>query len=786
MQTNTHKKYSGQPDENVSPEVKASEEWGLQCAEYIIHHQNGGLQAFHNAKGDYDRWRLYAVGKQDQGQYKPVIRMDPKASKQEHLLSIRQDVKNYATNIVNIVVSKINARKYDPVVDPKDPLALDQKKEFKAKVQAYIEQREFLESIGLGQQARAMNAEIPDDLMPDNVTELDIYMELNYKMEQAIKLEKAISDALEKNSFYDVTSRLYAKDLVVCGPGAIFTGLDQNNEALVRYIDVANMLVPFSERGDWKNAKYMAHKEWMTLADLKTLNKTLSDNDFEEIKKHSRNNTGTSVLFDDVSSGDYLNQQDVEKYEVVHFEYKTTNQKVFLKKQDKGGNVRMHKKDWNYYADPEKMESFKKKYKGEREIIRKNHQAIYSGYYIVGTDYVMNYGLKNNIETPNGPWGQTVFGYKVFAPDYYNGHISSLMGQMEPILDDLQEYSLKIREHLAQPFPDGVMLDLHALRKAASSFKWKGKQMTEQDILEMAYQNKVLLFDGSVGKYAPGSSYKPVHSLGDGSGEVAKYIQLIGQSLMELERITGLNQVTMAASLDKKAGKGVTEMQQQASEVALDHLYDAKKYLCQEVYKSVGTLVLQAAKFGGKKGDINRDVTKHTYDFVAEARPTDYEWTQFYQELTQLREAGMITAGDLATVRQIRNLKEARAYLTVTEKKKQRDAAQREQANNEFNIQSQQQSAQMSHQAKLAEIQAKYQGDSGLKQIEIQLEKIRHQNKMAELEKQIELETMSKMSLEDQKARYESKIVEEKAEEDRETKLAVEEKRSRNKEVTAS
>lgn len=786
MRTNTQKNYTGQPDENVSPEVKATPKWGLQCAEYIIHHQNGGLQAFHNSKADYNRWRHYYVGKQDQNQYKPVIRMDPKSTKQEHLVHIRQDIKNYATNLVNIVVSKMTARKYDPVVDPKDPLAINQKKEFKAKVQAYIEQREFLESIGLGEQAKAMNTEIPQDLMPSNVTELDIYMELNYKMEHAIKLEKAINDALQLNGFYDVTARLYATDLVVCGPGAIFTGLDQNNEPLVRYIDVADMLVPFSKTGDWKNAKYLAHKEFMTLADIKSLNKTLNETELKEIERSARDTTGTSVVFDDPGERENMNQQDVEKYEVVHFEYKTTNQKVFLKKKDKGGNVRVHKKDWNYYASKEKMEEFDKKFKGEREIIRRNHQAIYSGYYIVGTKYVMNYGLKNNIETPNGPWGQTVFGYKIFAPNYYNGHISSLMGQMEPILDDLQEYSLKIREHLAQPFPDGVMLDLHALRKASSSFKWNGKEMSTQDILEMAYQNKVLLFDGSVGKYAPGSSYKPIHSMGDGSGEVAKYLQLTGNALMELERITGLNQVTMAASLDKKAGKGVTEMQQNASEVALDHLYDAKKYLCQEVYKSVGTLVLQAAKFGGKKGDINRDVTKHTYDYVAEARPTHNEWAEFYHELTQLREAGMVTAGDLATVRQIRNLKEARAYLTVMEKKKQKEAAERERANNEFNIQSQQQSAQMAHQAKLAEIQAKYQGDSGLKQIEVQLEKIRHDNKMKELEKEIELQTMSKMQIEESKAMYESKLAEEKEEEQRETKLAVEAMRSRNKETSAS
>lgn len=777
MRTDRQKHTYVMPDDNVSPKVKETDEWGLQAAEYIIHHQNSGVKGFANFRIQYEKWRKYYMGKQDTSQYMPIVRMDPNTDDREHLVHIRQDVKNYATNIINIVVSKMMARKYDPVVDPKDPLAIDLKKEYKSKVRSFIEQKQFLESIGVDASASNYGIEIPDELIPQNITELDLHMELDYKMEGAVELEKAIANALDKNQFYDLHTKLLCTDLAVCGAGAINISLDQNQDVRIKYIDAADMIVPYSMTGDWSNVKYMAHKEFMTIDDIKSLNTTLGEAELREIERQANDNNSISVLNADNRRRDEL---DTPKYEVIHFEYKTTNQLVYLKKKDAGGNVRLHEKDWSYYNSPAKMKKFKEQYGEDRKLIRRNVQAIYTGYFIVGTRYVMNYGLKENIETPEGAFGQSVFGYKVFAPTYYNGHIVSLMGQMEPVLDDLQEYCLKLREHLAQPFPDGVMVDLHALRKASESFKWNSNKMSVQKILEMAYQNKVLLFDSSAGKYSPGSNYKPVHSMGDGSRDVAKYLQLIGQALMELERITGLNQVTLAATLDKKAGKGVTEIQQQASEVALDYLYEAKKFICKETYKSVGTLTLLAAKFGNKKGLLSKSVIKHSYDYVADARPTDYDWAEFYQELVAMQKSGMITPSDLATVKQIPNLKQARAYLRVMEKQRMNEAAEKERSNNEFNIKSQMESLERSHQAKMAEIQAKSQGDIQVKRTELELEQIKHKNEMEKLQLQMELERENKMAIEMQKATYDSEMQDNKMIDERMTKLMLEKREQKS------
>lgn len=780
-----NKKTYNQPEENVSPKQKADAKWGLQAAQYIVHSQNSGLNAFYNAKHDYARWRKYYMGDQDTDIYNPRIKQNPNNADKTHLLSIRDDVKNYATNIINIVVSKMDSIKYDPIVDPIDPLAIDKMKEYKARIQAYMQNQEFLQSIGVLAQDSTLKPNIPEELMPTSISELDVFMQMNYKLKEAMQLEIDIQKIIDKNKFSELLDRLVEKDLAVLGVGVLYTGLDQNNIPFVKYVDPADFYAPFSKTGDFDKGTYKGHRERMTIQDVTLLNKTLSDTELEDIEKNHTSRSGDSSAFvHDGSTFGYENNtfEEIPKVEVLCYEYRTTNEMVYLKKRDRGGNVRLHEKDYEYFNTYEKAKQFKKKYGDEREIIRKKHQAIYSGYYVLGSKYVFNHGLKNNIEQPEGPFGASVFGYKVFAPNYYNGKIVSLMGQMQPVLDDLQQYNLKIRETLAKPFPDGIMLDLFALRKAANSFEWNGKKMKVQDILEMSYQNNIILFDSSDGKYAAGSNYKPVHSFGDGSGEIAKYLQLMAQSLMELERITGLNQITLAGSLPKEAGKGVTEMQQQASEVALDYLYDAKKYLYSEVYKSIGTLHLQSLKFGDNKNDINRSVLKHTYEFKAQAKPTSYEWAQFYQELANQKAQGIVSASDMVIIRQIDNLKQAYAYLAAVEKKRMREASQAKQQDAQMNAQVQQQSNEQAHANKMAELQAKNQGDASIKQLDIQVDNNKHKHDLERITLEKTLERENNQMMLDAKSRIDSKLAEEKEEEQRQTKVIVEGMKSANKE----
>lgn len=765
------------PEEDISPARKAKESWGLQAAQYIVHNQNNGLNAFYNARADYAQFTSYYMGEQDKEKYMPVIRINPKNAEKTDLLKIRQDIKNHATNIINIVVSKMDSLKYDPVADPIDPLAIDKQKEFKARIAAFLENQSFLQDIGVSIQGMGMQQGVPEELMPTNVTDIDVYMQMNYKLRESVKIEKQIREVLRKNKFTEMIDRLVEKDLAIKGVGCVYTGLDQNNDVVIEYVDPSDIMIPFSKTGDFSKVPYIAHRKWMSIQDLKSLNKTLDKEALDEIeKKYATSSQHQSHFSDDNSSyGEYnRNYQDTPKVEVIVYEYKTINELVYLKKKDKGGNVRIHEKDYEYFNTIAKAKEFKEKFGDDREIIRKKYQAIYTGVHILGTNFVMNHELKNNIETPNGPFGATVFGYKIFAPNFYNGKIVSLMKQMIPILDDLQEYSLKIREHLSQPFPDGIMLDLFALRKASSTFEWGGKEMKVQDILEMAYQNKIILFDSSDGKYAAGSNYKPIFNLGDGSKEIAKYLQLISQSLMEMERITGLNQITLAGSLPKEAGKRVTEMQAQASDVALDYLYDSKRYLYSEVYKSIGTLYLQKVKFGDGKGDINRDVTKYTYDFKAEARPTQYDWSEFYQELTNQKTQGLLSASDIAMIRQIDNLKEAYAYLAAVEFKRRKQESESKQQDIELNAKAQQQSNLQAHQNKITEIETKNQRDLQVKSLEIQIEKLRHKNELEKIKEEQSVKLQTRLAEIEKQGMIDSKLIEEKLEDERMIKLEVE------------
>src|SRR5690606_17773552 len=96
-------------------------------------------------------------------------------------------------------------------------------------------------------------------------------------------------------------------------------------------------------------------------------------------------------------------------------------------------------------------------------------------------------------------------------PGTRDGKSAGLIRQMKPVLDDLQFLELKIQETLANPFPGGAVIDLFALRKA--NFTLRGKQLGPEDLIKLAFKNKLILIDTQEGNYAAGSNYQAVQEL---------------------------------------------------------------------------------------------------------------------------------------------------------------------------------------------------------------------------------------------------------------------------------
>ena len=745
------------PDEWVSPEQKADNKWGLQAAKYIFFNHERGNGLFYNNRVLHKKYREYGMGKQSVEQYKPTLRVDPKNADKSHLGAIRWQIKNYATNLVNIAVSKIERRRYDPIAEPNDPISIDQKEDFKAKLKAYISNRDFLQEVGIKLEGMFEEGNIPPELMPQTVSEVDETTEMNYKTNHAMRIEKSIVEALNRNRYEEILDRIIDNDLVHIGVASLHTRLERNGKVSIERLDPSEVVVPYSKTGDFSNIKYAGDFSWMSIDEIRSVNTTLTTEELKEIEEH-HNIGAIGKEFPESYRRGHLDER---KIQVMRFEYRTSNEMVHLHKKDIGGNTRILEKKHSYKGDQSKKDG--------RQVKRTPYFAVYEGYFVVGTDKIFNWKLKNNTEYREGPFGSAMLGYKIFAPNYYEGYVTSLMAQMIPSLDSLQHYELKIQETLSKPFPDGVIVDHKSLREVANNMK----DMKPMDVLELAMQTGVILTDSGTGHYGAGSSYKPVTSLGQGDGQIGKYIQLISQELITLERVIGINQVTAAGTLSPEVGKGVAEIQQQASDVALDYLYKGKEYIFSELCKSIAILNIQAEKYGLSKDVRYKGISKHTYDIKISVRPTDAEWNQFYQEAQQSKANGIITESDMAMLRMITNLKQARTYLSIVDRRRRQEAQQAKQADIQANTQAQQQSNAQTHANAVELEQLKGQLKMAEKNIELQIEEKKGENTLAQIEAKELLRRITELEKIVEKGRIDSKLNEEQEVEERATKLAV-------------
>jgi hypothetical protein len=737
------------PSDFVSPQVKADVRmWGLPAAKAIYYNtKKSGAALFSNDLETLNKCLDYALGEQSQDIYKPVMGISAKNSKRNFVRAMRWQIKNYATKRVNVAVSKIFNRNYEVTCDAIDPLALEEKEDYESRLRAYMKHSAWLREMGLMQPDDMTAVGIPFKDIPKNDEERQVHMEMDYKHRGAMEIEMGTAKHLERNKF-DNTRAMYDFDLFAFGVGSVWVGMDENMRPVVKRRNPTRMIVPYSESEDFSNIPYAGYLEDMTVGDLRKLNRTLSD---QQIKDIGENHAKRQTDFHYRENSDTLQFENVNKVQVMHFEILTTNEMVHLEKKDSFGNERFIEKDFSYYSTEKEQEKFKSRYGNTRKIHRTKYHAVYEGYWVVGTDYVFNYGLKNHTERQRGNLGETRLGYKVFAPNMKSGKVVSTVKQMIPILDDLQSYNLKIQQIIGRAIPKGFGIDMYALRKA--DLKWDGRKMSDQEKIEMFVQSGIFTYDSS-GRYAPGSNYKPFIEAENGmAGDIEYYLRLIQQAIFELEEVTGINKIVAASSVHQDTGKGVAEMQQGASEVALDYLYRADKDIYTEVCKTLAVLHIQSVKYAGNKeyytkslGEstvdflAGKDLTKYDYGLMIQVAPTEDEWREFYVDVQGSIEKGILRNSDKILLRRIKNLKQAYVTLKVLEERRIEEQQQSKMNDIKANGEEQRASVQAKFEADRMLEEMKSQREERIKMIERETEMLKHHNAIDLMQRQVILQ----------------------------------------------
>ena len=182
---------TGFPSQFVSDNEKKSFEFGLQIGQAIQYEwfrKDGGQSRFYNQWADFHRLRLYARGEQSIAKYKNELAIDGDLS----YLNLDWTPVPIIPKFVDIVVNGMQDRLFDIKAFAQDPISTGKRTKFVNDIQRDINAQEMLKQIESQLGVNARN--VPEEDLPANSEELELYMQLGYKQGIEIAEEQAINN----------------------------------------------------------------------------------------------------------------------------------------------------------------------------------------------------------------------------------------------------------------------------------------------------------------------------------------------------------------------------------------------------------------------------------------------------------------------------------------------------------------------------------------------------------------------------------------------------------------
>ena len=745
---NTKDKLNGYPSPLATNEEKAQKEYGLEYFKsmYYDWHNNGDVY-FRDIKLKYARNRAYAEGNQDVGKYKDLLDVQGDSS----YLNIDFSPVSIIPKFVDVIVNGMVNQEYDVKAKSIDPIAAQQRLNKKKRMFGEMLTKDFVQNLEDVSGSPLMK----DGFVAESSEEIDMFMALNYKQNVEIALEKAIEYTLDKNDF-DETKRYMIRDLVVLGLCAAKVELLPTSGVKIRHVDPANLITSFSSKPDFKNIRHAGEVYSMTISDLKQqAGDEFSEDDYIKIAKEyaGKNNNpmtyGTRAYFE---NGNETYDYDKFSVNILDAEFITSHSLNYEKKENRFGGYSVNKKPSNYKKP--------KNSKTKREDIGSTVKVIYKGKYIVGTDYIFNYGMMKDMPRPKSNLSETNLSYIIYQPNLYKMKSRSLVDRMIPFADQIQLAHLKIQHTLAKARPKGAAFEIGALENVS---KGDGGTFTPMELQEI-YDQTGNIYYRRMDDEGQMSHAMPIQELENGIGrDFNTLIGVYNHNMQMIRDVTGVNEARDASQPSSEALVGVQKLALLASNNATRDVNDAYLNVTKRISQCISMRMQDLINYKGLHSmysnvigdtamhsiDMMKKLSIHEFGITLDVAPSEEEKQLMEQNIQASLAQKELRLEDAIMIRSVRNIKMANQMLILRREKYRQEQEQQARQASEQNAQLQQQSAQQASQLKQQEmqaemqieqarVQAKAEAEMELKRLEFELkeqfEQSQHQRRLREIE----------------------------------------------------
>ena len=701
------------PDPLASPDAKASKSYGMKYAKAIESqwgHTDDHGSIFRKRLDEFERYRDYANGTQDTKIYKQILNsLDPNNG-DGSLLNIDWSPVPIIPKFVKIVVNKILSKNPYPNVEAIDPLSITEKERKKAELKFNVENKEML------QQAKMAGLEVGAEIerIPDTPEEAEIFLESNIKTSAEIAAQIAANLTLEWNEYNHTVHRRAVTDLVSVGMGVTKNDYDPNYGLVTKYVDPAYFIHSYTEDPLMNDLTYAGHIKRITISELRRL----AGDDFteEEYRQMATNVQNKYANDPNKLSHSYYDrnlQRTIFGYdeyivEVMDFEFLSVDDVFYESKESRFGNVGFYYKGMMY--QPPKESVF------DRKPIRMSFVTLYGGSYIVGTNKIYGYGMKNNQPRNIHDITRTRLSYSAVAVNMRRMIPKSMVSGIVGFADQLQITHLKIQQSIAKAKPDGLIIDIEGLENVQLG---QGGELQPLEIQDIYEQTGIFYYRSK--NPEGGFQNPPIREIGNAIRNIEAYVNTYNHYLRMIRDATGINEVVDAST---PKGDALVGVRQQAIETSNNATYDIT-HASMMLYKKVVEYIVKCVQimppqsviyrvYENAIGKSNMDVLASfkdlpMYNFGVRVVPEMSDADKAYLEanIQQSIAQGEIDLEDAMAIRRLKDVDQAEQLLIVRRKKRIKMRQDIAAQNSQMQAQMNQQTAQASAQAEAQTEQVK-------------------------------------------------------------------------------
>lgn len=723
------------PSDNTSQSEKKGLEWNKKWIKAAYEESSRQVVGnYEDNRKNFVNLRKYADGSQDKDKYKNLLSSDGNTA----YLNLNYDVGTPAPSIIESLVGRLenqSMRVGTKTISPIAKTAYD--KEYKRlKAQKLLaSKKDELAKLGVDISGKVNESEVAKTQSED---ELELHMQMNFKDAYALFSEKVIDFILTSNKFPKIKRKLF-RDLVVCKRAVVYSCYDEDLGVKVELTDIVNFVSDYSNRDDFSDTKWRGQFNKITIDELAKTS-DFNEGELAQIAKTAANNYGNSDwdsnwdlrYYDDVFSSN--RPYGSFKVNVFNAEYKSHDEYEYEEVPQKNGG--------SFYRrlDLKTKDGDKKKQKNKKnEVIRKRLNNIYKAKLVCGTDFIYDYGLKENLlRDKNSGFGHssdTHFSWTIISPDMYEMRSKSIMEKLTPMIDELILVRLQAQRVLANMTPQGVAVDVATVAMVASAL---GEESITPRMLQDIYKQTGNYYYSSLKEDGePIINPAPIKELPPPDLSTLQFLEAQAASIIQNMGLVSGVPISTVGAPDVRALVGNEKIAAENRNDATRFIDDAYKDLLERLANKIILTVQDSIEYGdmldfysnaigesfAQTGDFAKNFTGVQLGMFIEVAPDIAEQAFFEQSLISAMQTDKIKQSDVYVLRDMAktSLKASAKYMQLWEDKYNKEKLEASAAQSQAQSEAAAQAAMMAEQAKQQTLQLEWNLKSQYLQLEYQL-----------------------------------------------------------------